>query len=102
MYEKLLHSGILSLRPDYAAEPKVAGGGVDGFREPGRGSIPAAIIRRAQLRPALDDLARNADGGIAWIVAGLGFRTERVSRDAARLDDLAGMPRLIEVGRPLP
>ena len=69
----------LSRRPDDAAEAQVAGRGVDGLRHPGGGPVAAAVVRRAQVRAALHDLARNARRIIrsmlaAWPRSGAGVQ----------------------------
>jgi len=75
---------------------------VDGLRE-GRGrSVATAVVGRAQVRAALDDLARNPDLGLGGIDAGLPVRTARVGRDAARVLRGVGMSGCVPVCRPLP
>src|SRR6185436_8749050 len=77
---------VWQLRPDDAAEGDVRVRRIDRLREAGGGPVPPAVVRRAQMRPALQDLARNPDIGNARVVAILSLRSERVSRDAAGLD----------------
>src|SRR6516165_4967213 len=57
--------------PDDAAKTDVAGGGVDGLGVARRRTVAAAIVRRAQMRAALQDLARNADVRLTVVVAAL-------------------------------
>ena len=47
----------------------MAGGGVDGLREARRRTIAPAIVRRAEVRAALQHLARNPDLRLARVVA---------------------------------
>src|SRR6478609_4735217 len=51
----LFHRG----RPPHAPESEVAGRRIHRLRMARRGAISAAIIRRAEMRPAFDDLARD-------------------------------------------
>ena len=52
-----------------AAEPEVAGRGVDRLRKARGRPVAAAVVGRAQVRAALDHLARNADRRLPRIVA---------------------------------
>ena len=63
----------------------MAGRGIDRLRMPRRRAIAAAIIRRAQMRAALDDLARDFDVGLARVVAALLAAAARILGNAARL-----------------
>src|SRR5262245_56898149 len=49
------------------------------------GPVAAAIVRRTEVRAALDHLARNLDLRLAGVVAALLAPTARVFRDAAGL-----------------
>src|ERR1700680_5000770 len=64
--------------------------------------VATAVIRRAQMRAALDDLARNLDPRLAGIVAVGLDPAARILRDAARLWRVASMPGRIPIGGPLP
>src|SRR6185312_3807023 len=66
------------------------------------GAIAAAIIRRAQMRAALDDLARDLDVGLARIVAALLAPAARILGNAARLRRVGLVLRGKPVGRPFP
>src|SRR5690242_17305932 len=76
--------------------------GVDRLGVPRGRSIAAAIIRRAEMRAALQDLARNLDRRLARIVAGVLAPAARVLRDAAGLFGVGLMPRGVPIGGPLP
>jgi len=67
-----------------ALEPELAGGGVDRFGVACGWAITPAIIRRAQMRAALNNLARDLDVRLAWIVTGILAATARALRNAAR------------------
>src|SRR5580658_2523019 len=85
-----------------AAESDVARGSVDRLGVAGGGLVAAAIIRRAQMRAALEHLAGDADLRLAWVVA-LGLRpAARILRHAARFSRLRRMARGPEIRRPLP
>src|SRR5687768_2804412 len=88
--------------PDDAAEADVAGGGVDRLGVARGRAVAAAVARRAQVRAALDDLARNADCRLAGVVAVLLAPATRVCRDAAVFQRSGLVLRRIPVGRPLP
>ena len=51
-------SGFLLLRPDDAAKADVAGRGVDRLALPRRRPVAEAVVGRAEMRAALDHLAR--------------------------------------------
>ena len=55
--------------PHHAAKSEMTGRGIDRFGMPRRRPVAAAIVRCAQMRTALDDLARNSDVRQTWIVA---------------------------------
>src|SRR6266481_2978406 len=64
------HQGILiSPWSNDAAEPNVTRRRVHVFRMAGGRAVAAAVIRRAQMRAAFDDLAGNLGGGLAGVVA---------------------------------
>ena len=75
----------------------MAGGGVDRFALPRRGSVAEAVVRRTQVRAALDDPARHE---LAGGTAGCVGRHARVARHAAGLRRLRGMSRGAEVAGP--
>ena len=70
-------------RPHDAAEAQVARGRVDGLRHARGGPVAAAIVRRAQVRAALHDLARNLDR-LARIEAVFELAASGIARGAAR------------------
>src|SRR6185295_9347510 len=55
--------------PDDTAKSHVARRGVDRLRVTRRRSVAAAIVRRTQVRAALEHLARNPDARLAAVVA---------------------------------
>src|SRR4029453_8187416 len=87
---------------DDAAKSHVARGRIHGLWKPRRGPIATTVARRAEMRAALDHLARNLDVWLRGIVAVVGARSARIVRHAARLDRFVRMLRHVEVGRPLP
>src|SRR4029453_9263646 len=72
-----------ALAPD-AAKAKMAGRGVDRLGVAGCGAVAAAITRRAEMRAALDRLARNLDPWLTRIVALLLARAPRIDGQGAR------------------
>src|SRR5690348_4480682 len=68
-----------------AAESQVARGRVHVLGVTRRGAVAPAVVRRAQMRAALDDLAGNFCARLAWIVAVLLPCAARVLRNAAGL-----------------
>src|SRR5215510_5948796 len=73
-----------------AAESEVTGGGIDVLRHARRGAIALAVIRRAQVRAAFHDLARDALARRdARVDARLARASSRVGDRAARLRDRA-------------
>ena len=72
-------------RPHHAAEPDMAGRGIDRLGVARGGAIAAAIIRRAEMRAAFQDFARDADVWLTWIKARFLAPAARIARDAARL-----------------
>src|SRR5262245_6072903 len=65
-------------------------------------AVASAILWRAQMRAALDDLLWNFHiGGSGVVAVGLAA-APRVLRDAARLRGIRLMLRRIPVGRPFP
>src|SRR5215469_3945200 len=88
----LLNASVTPV-PDDAAEADVAGGGIDGLGVARRRTVAAAVIGRAQVRAALEHLARDADVRLAAVVAALLRRAVRILRRAAgayRRDLVAG------------
>src|SRR5580693_1371845 len=71
--------------PLHATESDVARGGIDRLGMTRRGTVAAAIIRRAEVRAALQHLARNPDVRQTGIVTGLFAAAARVLGNAARL-----------------
>ena len=70
--------------PGDAPEPEMAGEGIDRFGVARGRAITPAIIQRAQMQAALDNLARDFDVRMAWIVTGILTAAARVLRIAAR------------------
>src|ERR1043165_8710778 len=75
----------LSLGTQDAAKADVARRRVDRLRVPSGRAITAAVVRRTQMRAALEHLAGNANVGLTGIVARRFRSAPRVFRDAARL-----------------
>src|SRR5262245_52437968 len=76
--------------------------GIDRLRMSRSGAIATAVIRRAQMRAAFDDLARDLDVGLARIVAALLAPAARILWDAAGLRRVGLVLRGIPVRRPFP
>src|SRR5450432_3044479 len=87
---------------DDAAKPQVAGRGVDRLALAGGGPVAQAVARRAQMRAALDDPARNAGPRLPGDPAVLGRGRPRVARDAAGVAGVGRVPRREVVAGPLP
>src|SRR5215469_538177 len=68
--------------PDDAAEADVARRGIDGLGVACRRTVAATVIGRAQVRAALQHLARDADVRLAAVVAALLRRAARILRRA--------------------
>src|SRR3954453_1399762 len=68
----------------------------------GRGPVAAAIVRRAQMRAALQHLTRNPDVGLPRVVAIRLGATARVLWYAARLPCIRLVLWRVPVRRPLP
>src|SRR5215470_1333673 len=75
---------------------------VDRLRVARRWSVAAAIVRRAQVRAALEDLARNPDGGLAGVVALLFTPAARVLGNAACLWRIGLVAGRVPVAGPFP
>src|SRR4051812_12316068 len=92
--------------PDDAPETEVRHRRFDGLRLASGGPIAKAVVRRAQVRAALYDVAREIASRLTHVEALLGrFHTGVASRSrgsAARVDALLGMAWRVVVGRPLP
>src|SRR4029079_17695071 len=84
-------SGLVSY---HAAEAEMTGCSVDRLRHPGGRAVAAAVVRRAQVRSALHDLARDA----RWI---LSVNAAYASRPATAGGGGVGMTR-VPVRCPLP
>src|SRR5204863_5533929 len=78
----------------------MAGRRVDALRHPRRGPIAPAIVRRAQIRPALHDLARDLHGGRPGVVARVALAAARIVDRAARALDFRVL--LVPIRRPFP
>ena len=80
----------------------MARGRVDRLRMTRGRPVAAAVVRRAKVRAAFDDLARNPDLRLVRVVArGLGAAA-RVLRNAAGLRRVGFVLRRIEIGGPFP
>ena len=88
--------------PADAAKPDVAGGCIHRLGMARGGTIAPAIARCAQMRAALQHLARNPDLRLARIETGVLARAARVLRNAAGLRDIRFVPVDIPVGGPFP
>src|SRR5258705_1264612 len=96
------HVAFHFLVSDDAPKTDMAGGGVDRLGVAGSGTIAPAVIRRAQMRAAFDDLAGNFDGRLARIVTrGLGAAA-RVFRNGAGFWHVGFMLLRVPVGGPFP
>src|SRR5215469_10930497 len=97
----LLNASVTPL-PDDAAKADVAGGGVDGLGVARRRAVAAAVIGSAEMRAALQDLARDADLRLAAVITAVLRRATRVLGRAAgtRRRYLVAHPK--PVGSPLP
>src|SRR3954468_24993816 len=62
-------------RADDATEPQVGGARIDRLGHPRSGAVAAAVVRRAQVRPTLHDLARDAGMGQLGVVTSFGVAT---------------------------
>src|SRR5215218_5990947 len=71
--------------PHDASKTQMAGRGVERLGVSRRRAITAAVIGRAEMRAALDDLARDLDVGLARVVTALLGPAARVLGNAARL-----------------
>src|SRR5579872_5519960 len=77
--EPLISSGAKD-----APEADMARRCIDGLRVTCRGAVAAAIIRRAEMRAAFEDLARNPDRRLAGIVTRFLFGAARIDGDTTR------------------
>src|ERR1700741_2666081 len=85
-----------------AAESQVACGRVHILRVPRRGAVAPAVIGRAQMRAALDDLAGDSCARLARIVAVLLAGAARILGNAARLGGVDLMLCRKPIRGPLP
>src|SRR5271166_1794819 len=76
-----------------ATETHMARRGVDRLRMTRGRTVAAAVIRRAQVRAALEHLSRNHDCGLAGVVARVLTTAERIDRDAAGLMSIGFVSR---------
>src|SRR6476661_7286525 len=90
-----------SSSPD-ASKPKMTGGCVDRLRVARSRPVASAVIRRAQMRAAFDDLLWNLHVGRSGVVAVVLPPAARVLRNAAGLRRIRLMLWRIPVGRPFP
>src|SRR5438046_2252601 len=77
-------------------------GGIDRLRMSRCRPVSSAVVRRAQMRAAFDDLPWNFYVGRSWVVAVGLAPTARVLRDAAGLWRIGFMPWRVPVGGPFP
>src|SRR5207244_12477990 len=84
------------------SKPDMAGGCIDRLGVPRGGTVTAAVIRRAQVRAALDDLAGNLDVRLAGIVTRCFRAAAWVFRDAAGFGRIGLVLLCVPVGGPLP
>src|SRR5215204_6343929 len=80
----------------------MAGRSVDRLGMTRRRAVAAAVIRRAEMRAALQDLARYQNLGLARVVARVRRAAARVRRDAAGFGGVGFMPGRPPIGGPLP
>src|SRR6266478_5707814 len=80
----------------------MTGGSIDRLRMAGCRPVASAIVRRAQMRAAFDDLPWNLHLGGSEVVAVDLTPAARVLRDTAGLWRIGFVPRRIPVGRPFP
>src|SRR4051794_32176281 len=92
----------LGASPDDATKSEVTGGSVDLFGVPCRRPVATAIVRRAQIRSALDDSSRESDVGLAGVEASVLTATARIFRNTAGLRRVGLMIRSIPVRGPFP
>src|SRR5687767_445364 len=76
---------IRSDRAHHPPETDVTRGRVDRLRVAGGRAVATTVIRRAQERAALEDLARDADFGLTTVVALLDACATRIAWNAASL-----------------
>src|SRR5262245_8353969 len=88
--------------PYDATKADVACRRIDRLRMPGRRPVAAAVVRRAQVRAALEHLPWNPDLRLARVVALLLARPARISRRATGLALGGGMRLGVPVLGPLP
>ena len=80
----------------------MAGGRVDLLRVTRSRPVAPAVVRRAQVRAAFDDLAGNLDVGGRRVVAALLASAARILRNAASLRRVGFVPGRVPVGGPFP
>src|SRR5437762_4492772 len=87
---------------DHTPKPDMASGCVDRLGVPRGGTVTAAVVRRAQMRAALDDLAGNLDVRLAGIVTRCLRAAARVFRDAAGFGRIGLVLLRVPVRGPFP
>src|SRR6266571_1951339 len=85
-----------------AAESDVTCRRVDRLRVTRGRAVAAAVVRRAQMRAAFGDLARNFNLRLAGVVAAILFAAAWILRNAARLRRVSFMLGGPPIGGPLP
>src|SRR6185437_1119968 len=95
-------SGLSAALPDNTAKADMACRCIDRLRMTRGWPVPPAVVRRAQMRTALQHLARDANLGLHRVVTAGFSCAARIGRDAACLAGIRFMPGRKPVGRPLP
>src|SRR5688572_12449127 len=85
-----------------ASETDVTRGRVDRLRMARGRAIAAAIVRGAEMRPALDNLARDPDVGETAVIAILLSPAARVLWNAARFGCICRVHGRVPVSSPFP
>jgi hypothetical protein len=93
---------VVSYHSKHAAEPDMAGCRVVRLRIASRRTVEPAVVRRAQVRAALNHLARDAWPGLSGIVALHLGGAVRIARCAAWPAEIARVTGGIPVFGPLP
>src|SRR5471032_11012 len=87
---------------DDAAKADVASRGIDRLGMTRPWTIAATIVSSAEMRAALEHLARNAHRGMAWIEAPITGAAARILRHAAGFGRVSAVLGRIPVDRPFP
>src|SRR5690606_13039556 len=84
------------------AEADMAGRGIDRLRMTRGGAVAPAVIRRAQMRAALENLARDRGPGLGEIMAAYGRELAGILRDAAGFGRIGSVAAGPEIRGPFP